>query len=219
MAKSVDYIGGVDESGKGDFFGPLVIAAAAIGREHESLLAKLNVRDSKKLTDARALAVAERLRHHIPHDIVVIMPVKYNELYRKIGNLNRLLAWGHARALENLLARVDCTMIISDKFGKEELLKRAIMEKGRQIELVQQTRGEIHPPVAAASIIARAEFLKKMEQLRRRWKIEFPKGAASQVDRAGKKFVESFGEKRLEEVAKVHFKNMRKINDLVGRVL
>jgi ribonuclease HIII len=213
------YIGGIDESGKGDFFGPIVIAAAAATAQDEALLQQIGVRDSKKITDGRALQIAAQLRQQIPHSVVVIMPPKYNELYQKIRNLNRLLAWGHARAMENLLDQSPCETFISDKFAKEEVLKGALMVKGRAVTLIQETGGEAHLPVAAASILARAEFLRRLDQLSQQWQIKFPKGASAQVDQTGKVFVEKHGEENLKEVAKMHFKNVRKIGDLVGRIL
>jgi ribonuclease HIII len=214
-----DYVAGVDESGKGDFFGPLVVAAAAVSVLERPLLDDLYVRDSKKMTDNRALTIAAQLKKHIPHSIVVIMPEKYNQLYLKIGNLNKLLAWGHARAIENLLEKVNCDRVISDKFGKEELLERSLLEKGRTVPLIQQVRGEAELPVAAASVLARAEFIGCLARLSEKWHQQFPKGAAPQVDLAGKKFVEQHGEAELSQVAKMHFKNLQKIRALSNRLL
>lgn len=215
----MSYIGGVDESGKGDFFGPLVVAAAAISDIEKPLLEELYVRDSKKLTDQRVLVVAKRLRENIPYSVVVAMPVKYNEIYLQTANLNILLARGHARAIEDLLEKVACEKVISDRFAKEEVLERALLEKGRQVELIQQTKGESELPVAAASILARAEFVRCMEQLSRTWKMELPKGASSLVDQAGKRFIEMHGEDNLKQVAKLHFKNLKKIRELASRLL
>jgi ribonuclease HIII len=206
------YIAGVDESGKGDFFGPIVIAAAAVSDLEEPLLLEMGVRDSKKISDGRAAEIAASLRREVPYALVTIMPPKYNELYAKIRNLNKLLAWGHARAIENLLEKTECDKAISDKFAKEEVLKGALMVKGRSVTLVQETKGESHLPVAAASILARAEFLES-------WQVNLPKGASNLVDQAGKAFVEKWGEQKLAEVSKLHFKNVRKIGDLVGRLL
>jgi ribonuclease HIII len=214
-----DYVAGVDESGKGDFFGPLVIAAAAVSVLERPLLDDLYVRDSKKMTDSRALTIAAQLKKHIPHSIVVIMPEKYNQLYLKIGNLNKLLAWGHARAIENLLEKANCDRVISDKFAKAELLERSLLEKGRTIELSQQVRGEAELPVAAASVLARAEFINCLARLSEKWHQQLPKGAAPQVDLAGKRFVEEYGEAELNQVAKMHFKNLQKVRALSSRLL
>jgi ribonuclease HIII len=215
----MSYIAGVDESGKGDFFGPLVVAAAAVSVLERPLLDELYVRDSKKVTDQRVLVIARKLKEQIPYNIVVIMPEKYNELYAKIGNLNRLLAWGHARAIENLLAKTECSTVISDKFADEKLLERTLMEKGRKIELIQQVRGESELPVAAASILARAEFLLCMQRLAQTWKLPLPKGASGLVDQAGRKFIDQYGEEKLRQVAKLHFKNLKKIHELASRLL
>src|ERR1043165_7834689 len=116
---------GVDESGKGDFFGPLVVAACYVGPEH---LAELDgVKDSKKLTDPIALRLAGKIKATCPHSIIAIGPAKYNELYEKFRNLNSLLAWGHARAIENVLEIQPATMVISDQFAAGgAVVKRAL---------------------------------------------------------------------------------------------
>ena len=98
----VDRIG-IDESGKGDYFGPLVIAAVFVDATTQAELTLMNVRDSKKISDGRILEMAPDIRMICPHSIIAIGPQRYNELYAKIRNLNRLLAWGHAKALETLL--------------------------------------------------------------------------------------------------------------------
>jgi len=213
------YIAGVDESGKGDFFGPLVVAAAAISVLERPLLEELYVRDSKKMSDRRAATIAAELKKHVPHSLVVIMPEKYNELYLKIGNLNKLLAWGHARAIENLLEETLCDTVISDKFGKEELLERSLMERGKTIKLIQQVRGESESSVAAASVLARAEFLDCLHRLSQKWQLDLPKGAAPHVDQAGAAFIRKYGEEKLGQVAKLHFKNLQKVRGLASRLL
>lgn len=214
-----DCIAGVDESGKGDYFGPLVIAAAAVGDLEKALLMDLYVRDSKKMTDARILTVARNIRATVPHDLVVIMPDKYNDLYQKIGNLNKLLAWGHARAIENLLGKVDCPIVISDQFAGAHVLECALMEKGRQIELRQQVRGESELAVATASVLARAEFLTAMDNLGREFDLTLPKGGGALVDTAGVKFIRRHGAEAMRRVAKLHFKNTKKINDQLGKLV
>ena len=149
---------GIDESGKGDYFGPLVIAAVFVTPALEQDLALMRVRDSKKISDARILEMAPDIRLLCPHSLVAIGPQRYNELYAKIKNLNRLLAWGHARALENLLQKVDCDLAIADQFGDERLILNALQEKGKQIRLVQRTKAESDLAVAAASIGCPAPF-------------------------------------------------------------
>lgn len=194
---------GVDESGKGDYFGPLVVAACYVGPEH---LAELEgVKDSKKLTDAAALKLAEAVKRVCPHSVVAIGPAKYNELYAKLKNLNRLLAWGHARALENVLQVQPCGLAISDQFADPAGLRRALMEHGRQIELRSMVRAEADVAVAAASILARAEFLSRLRRLGQQYGVEFPKGAANVLP-AARRFVALHGPEKLREVAKLHFK-------------
>ncbi len=212
-----DYIAGVDESGKGDYFGPLVIAAAAVGDLEKPILMDLYVRDSKKMTDSRILTVARTIKEQVPHDLVVVMPDRYNDLYQKIGNLNKLLAWGHARAIENLLGKVECATVISDQFANANVLERALMEKGRKVELIQQVRGESELAVATASVLARAEFLIAMDRLSREFDLTLPKGGGSLVDTAGVKFIRKHGVEAMRRVAKLHFKNTMKINEQLER--
>lgn len=199
---------GVDESGKGDYFGPLVIAACYVGPEH---LAELDgVKDSKKLTDPIALRLALQIKQTCPHEIIAIGPAKYNELYGKFRNLNKLLAWGHARAIENVLEQHPCDLVISDQFADPAGLKRQLFEKGRTIRLESRVRAEADIAVAAASILARAEFLRRLRKLSEDFGIQLPKGATSVVDVA-KRFVERHGSERLGEVAKLHFKTTQQV--------
>lgn len=197
---------GVDESGKGDFFGPLVIAACYVGYEH---LAQLDgVKDSKKLTDKQALALAGVIRKTCPNSIIAIGPSKYNELYAKFRNLNKLLAWGHARAIENCLGLKPCRLVISDQFADPAGLKRQLFEKGQQIELISMTKAESDIAVAAASILARAEFLNRLYKLSEDHGVELAKGAGPNVIQAGRRYVQQLGADRLNEVAKLHFKTI-----------
>lgn len=199
---------GVDESGKGDYFGPLVIAACYVGPEH---LAELDgVKDSKKLTDPMALRLAVQIKQTCPHAIVAIGPAKYNELYGKFRNLNKLLAWGHARAIENVLEQHPCELVISDQFADPAGLKRQLFEKGRTIRLESRVRAEADIAVAAASILARAEFLRRLRKLSEDFGVQLPKGATSVVDVA-KRFVKAHGSDKLGEVAKLHFKTTQQV--------
>lgn len=202
---------GIDESGKGDYFGPLVIAAVFVTPALEQDLALMQVRDSKKISDGRILEMAPDIRLLCPHSLVAIGPQRYNELYAKIKNLNRLLAWGHARALENLLQQVDCDLAIADQFGDERLILNALQEKGKQIRLVQRTKAESDLAVAAASIVARAEFLLRLQRLSQELNTTLPKGASSGVELAGRMVVKKYGRDRLGAVAKLHFKTTQQI--------
>jgi ribonuclease HIII len=204
---------GIDESGKGDYFGPLVIAAVFVTPMTQQDLLLLQVRDSKKISDGRIVEIAPDIRLVCPHSVVAIGPQRYNELYATIKNLNRLLAWGHARALENLLQQVDCDLAISDQFGDERLILNALQEKGKQIRLVQRTKAEADVAVAAASILARAEFLQRLQRLSLEMSMTLPKGASPAVELAGRMVIRKYGQDRLRAVAKLHFKTTKQILD------
>jgi ribonuclease HIII len=207
---------GTDESGKGDFFGPLVIAGFYLPDGQDDVIRALGVRDSKKMTDKRVLEVAETLKAGYPHALVVIGPEKYNELYAKMRNLNKLLAWGHARSIENILEKVDCRQVITDQFGDASLVKNALMKKGRTIELDQHPGAEEDPAVAAASVLARAEFLNRLRALSREIGMELPKGASQAVEEAGVRLVRKHGVDVLNKVAKTHFKTAARVAAAAG---
>jgi len=203
---TVDGQIGIDESGKGDYFGPLVIAGVYVPHAQEAHLKALGVRDSKTLSDAKATALAVQIRAQCPHAVVAIGPERYNALQTSMKNLNRMLAWGHARALENLLEKVDCRRVVADQFGDERFLNNALMSKGRAVTLIQKPRAEEEVAVAAASILARAEFLRRLQELGTRYGVTLPKGASDAVIQAAKKFVEKYGRNELRQVAKLHFR-------------
>ncbi|MES1227790.1 MAG: ribonuclease HIII [Armatimonadota bacterium] len=206
---------GVDESGKGDFFGPLVVAACYVGDEH---LAELDgVRDSKKLTDPVALRLAIQIKKTCPHAVIAIGPSKYNELYSSFKNLNKLLAWGHARAIENVLEQQPSDLAISDQFANPAELKRRLFEKGRTIRLESMVRAEADIAVAAASILARAEFLIRLKKLGEEFGFLLPKGASAGVVDAGASFVRQFGAEKLSQVAKMHFKTTQNVMEKAGQ--
>lgn len=202
---------GIDESGKGDYFGPLVIAAVFVDATTQGELQLMEVRDSKKISDGRILEMAPDIKTICPHSVIAIGPQKYNELYAKIKNLNRLLAWGHAKALENLLERVTCERAISDQFGNERLILNALQDKGRKIVLEQRPKAESDLAVAAASILARAEFLIRLKRLSGEVGTTLPKGASPSVELAAKMIVKKHGRDRLGTVAKLHFKTTQAV--------
>lgn len=200
---------GVDESGKGDYFGPLVIAACYVGPVQEAVLQ--GVQDSKKLTDKAALSIAEEIKRVCPHTVIAILPPKYNELYEKIRNLNRLLEWGHAQAIENVFKEEPCRTVISDRFADPRGLVAKLKKKGLDVDLTSRVRAESDMAVAAASILARAEFLRRLEALGSVAGFALPKGAGSPVLAAGRRFVAEVGKDRLGEVAKLHFKTTQQV--------
>ena len=204
------YIG-TDESGKGDFFGPLIIAGVQADNNCKQKFIDLGVKDSKKLDDKKILQLANIIKANAVHSVIVITPQKYNELYSKFNNLNKLLAWGHARAIENILEKSPCNYALADKFGDESLIKNALMQKGRNIILNQMVRAESDIAVAAASVLARAEFVKRMEEMQKKYNLSFSKGVSENVKTQAKKFVETYSKERLQEVAKMHFKTVKEI--------
>src|SRR5262245_38242499 len=203
---TVDGQIGIDESGKGDYFGPLVIAGVYVPHAKEAQLKALGVRDSKTLSDAKAIALAAQIRTQCPHTVVTIGPERYNALHTSMKNLNRMLAWGHARAIENLLEKVDCHRVVADQFGDERFLNNALMAKGREVILIQKPRAEEEVAVAAASILARAEFLRRLQELGNHYGILLPKGASDAVIQTAKRVVQKHGAEALNRVAKLHFR-------------
>ena len=201
---------GIDESGKGDFFGPLVIAAVFADPAVAAALRKAGVRDSKLIkSEARIQALAAEIRKLSGgrFAIVPLGPEAYNRTYSGIGNLNRLLAWGHARALENLLERApECRLAVADKFGDERLIRQALLTKGRQVELRQEVRAEADVVVAAASILARAEFLRRLHRLSEEHGSPLPRGAGAEVDRIAAELAKRGGRELLSKVGKLHFR-------------
>lgn len=197
---------GVDESGKGDFFGPLCIAAVYAGGDDIGKLIDIGVRDSKAISASKIAILASKIRSSHPHHIVRISPQKYNELMEKFHNLNRLLAWGHATAIEALAAKTGCRRVIIDKFADEEVVASALKKKQLEVDLCQRHRGEEDVVVAAASILARQAFVEGIEALEKQFGILLPKGASEKTLAAGRSFVSSHGAGALSQVCKLHFK-------------
>lgn len=204
------YIG-TDESGKGDFFGPLVVAGVQVDNNNKQKFIDLGIKDSKKLDDKKILVLANQIKANSVHSVVVMTPIKYNELYNKFNNLNKLLAWGHARAIENILEKSPCNYALADKFGDESLIKNALMQKGKNIILNQMVRAEADIAVAAASVLARAEFVKRMQDLENKYELPLSKGASAKVVEQAKDFVQTYTFERLNEVAKMHFKTVNEL--------
>jgi len=207
---------GTDESGKGDYFGPLVIAGFFLPEGQERVLRELGVKDSKKTSDRRVREIAEILRNGYKHSIVAVGPERYNALYGQMKNLNKILAWGHARVIENILEEVHCDRAITDQFGDEAYVLNALMKKGKSIELRQMPRAEEDLAVAAASILARAEFLRRLHFLSKDIGLELPKGSAPQAEEAGLELVRKAGPAVLDRVAKRHFKLTERILNAAG---
>jgi len=206
---------GVDESGKGDFFGPLVISGVYVDRVIARKLLDAAVQDSKRIgSDARIRALAQTIRKSANGlvETVLIGPQKYNELYGKFGNLNKLLGWGHARVIENLLAKKsDCPRSLSDQFADPRMVEQSLLRHGRKINIVQRTKAESDVAVAAASILAREAFINWLERRGKELGFRLERGASANVKEVAKKLVEGKGPGALREVAKVHFRTAHEV--------
>src|SRR2546425_4061362 len=201
---------GVDESGKGDFFGPLVIAGVYVDRGIARKLLDAGVQDSKRIgSDARIRALAQTIRRTANGvvETVLIGPQKYNELYQKFGNLNKLLGWGHARVIENLLAKKpDCPRALSDQFADAHVVEQSLLRHGRKIDIEQRTKAESDIAVAAASILAREAFIDWLDRQGKTLGLRLDRGVSPQVKTTAEKLVVEKGPEFLREVAKVHFR-------------
>jgi len=201
---------GIDESGKGDFFGPLVIACVATEGAAAQHLKEAGVTDSKQIaSDAQIARLAAIIRRECPgrYAVLALPPETYNRLYAQFGNLNRMLAWGHARTLENLLELCpECPRAISDQFGHGDLVRRALLERGRRIVMDEHPKAEADIAVAAASILAREEFVRRMSALSSQAGIVLPKGAGPGVLASGREFLKLHAPSELVRFAKLHFK-------------
>ncbi len=206
---------GVDESGKGDFFGPLCIAGVYVNEAVINSWKDAGIRDSKNISsDKKISELAEKIRKTpgCVVDTVVVGNAAYNRLYAKMKSVNTLLAWGHARVIENLMGKryqmnPPPVKAISDQFAAtKSVIEKALMSQGKEIQLVQRHKAEDDIAVAAASILARDEFVKGIAQLEQQFAMKFPKGAGELVDKAAKAFVETRGAGELQKVSKLHFR-------------
>lgn len=207
---------GSDESGKGDFFGPLVTAAFLLpSKEIEIKLINLGVTDSKKINNKKILDLAEKIKKIAPYQIVKIGPDKYNDLYTKMNNVNKILGWSHARAIENVLlnSKVLCTLAVADKFGDESVIKKALFAMGKEIELIQTPKAERDVAVAAASILARASFLDSIKQLEGKANHTLPLGANERVINSAIEIVNNNDLHILKHFAKLHFRTYEEIKN------
>ena len=196
---------GVDESGKGDYFGPLAISGVYLTCEQIKLARSWGVRDSKQLQDKDIVKLAERIKQECVHRSLVFAPPLYNERYQQFKNLNKLLAYAHAKVIMALVEATNCAQVISDKFAAAHLIP-SYFDSTARIELTQITRAERDTAVACASILARANFLQGLATLSQQHGIVFLRGATGRVKKQARTFAQQHGEARLAEVAKTHFK-------------
>ena len=206
---------GVDESGKGDFFGPLCIAGVYVNESVVRAWRDAGIRDSKNISSDKRIAEFADLIRDTPGCVTSVVPIgneAYNRLYAKMRSVNTLLAWGHARVIENLMLqkhRMNPPPVraISDQFASsKDVVAKSLMALGREIELVQRHKAEEDVAVAAASILARHEFVTRLAALEKEFGMKFPKGASAAVDAAAKEFIDKHGAQNLSKVAKMHFR-------------
>ncbi|HEY4756284.1 MAG TPA: ribonuclease HIII [Ignavibacteriaceae bacterium] len=202
------YIG-TDESGKGDYFGPLVIAGVIADESNLQFLKSIGVKDSKELSDSAIKKISNEIKsnHEIKFNVISIYPKKYNELYGRVGNVNRILGWGHAKVIENLLEKQKVEEAISDKFGDEKYIFTSLQERGKNISLHQVTKAERYTAVAAASILARERFNSWFKQEKEKLGFELPKGSSENSELAAEKIMSKLGDHSLNDFVKYHFKN------------
>jgi ribonuclease HIII len=203
---------GITEQGTADYFGPLIVAAVHVKNSMHAELEELGVKDYKKLTDRKILKIAPKIRDLCFHSVVIVANQTYNELYQKFSNLHHILAWGYARVLENTLNQVPCPHALSSQFVNSSLINGALMRKGKAIQLFQKPDADSHISVAAANIIAKESYLKRMEEMNKSFNMSFPKGASKKVLEVAKKFVNEYGEDYLIYVSKLNFDITKEIN-------
>lgn len=211
---------GSDESGKGDYFGSLVVACVYADEEISKRLVDAGAKDSKSLSDAQISRIAKKIKDICvdKFSIVEIQPEKYNQMYADFENekktLNDILAWAHAKSIETLLDRVDyCQTAVIDKFCPDNLLTSKFQGKGKQLKIVQAHRAESScVAVAAASIIARDRFVTQLNRLGKEYGVRLPKGASDQVVSVARQLVETHGDSIIKKVAKTHFKTTQAVS-------
>ncbi len=197
---------GMDESGKGDYFGSLVAAAVYVDAATEPKLIRLGARDSKTLTESRIMELENDIKIVCPHAVIEFNPERYNALFDEMRNMNKVLAHGHATALEKVLDQVSCGLAILDQFGDERYVKNALLQKGKQLKLEQRPKAESDVAVAAASILARAGFVRSIESLSKLVALDLPKGASDpSIDSIRQAIIKQHGQAMLSKVAKLHF--------------
>ncbi len=212
---------GSDESGKGDIFGPLVTVAVFVDETTSKQLSELGIRDSKTIADGRIRQLATEARKILGRNncsVVLLRPPTYNRLYAKIPNVNRLLAWCHARAIETLAEqRPDCTRAVVDQFARTEAtITRALMARGRKLTVEQMHKAERDIAVAAASVLARDLFVRETAKLSETYGAELPKGAGPAVPTALGGLIAKRGPSVLPQVAKCHFKTVTEALEAKG---
>jgi len=208
--KLLGAVVGSDESGKGDYFGPLTVAAVVVKPGQETALRDAGVRDSKEMSDGTVLRAAVAVRR-LPHAVRVLMPPEYNARHDAEGNVALFLATLHAEAVAEALRGAEATRVVIDQFTFAERLEDALKRAGVRLPVEIRPRAEDNPAVAAASVLARAEFLLGLKELGNEHGVELPKGAGPPVEAVARRLYQEGGRGALEAVAKIHFKTTTKV--------
>lgn len=213
---------GLDESGKGDFFGPVVAATVIADKDAIQGWVKAGVRDSKTITEGKILELDSIIRNTTGVTVKTChcSMLKYNELMGRPGaNLNRLLAWQHATALTQALTMHWVPWGLLDQFTEDPLVQKELERKGvSKFELRMRTKAEEDPVVAAASVVARAEFVRQMRQLSEEFGGKLQKGASAAVKEQGREIMRRFGAVGLTRFAKLHFRTAYEIVSEAGKL-
>ncbi len=214
---------GLDESGKGDLFGPVVSACVIATGEMTREWIRLGIKDSKKLTDTK-IAELDKLIRSTPGVTVkttFARMAKYNELHSRFGkNLNRLLGWMHATSCEEALKDFELQHQrrpqwgLLDQFSEEPIVQKELARKGVEFDLRMRTKAESDPVVAAASIVARACFVRELDRLSQDGRVELPKGSGREAKEAGIELVGRLGPAILVNFAKLHFRTAYEVRGL-----
>jgi len=213
---NVDFVShiGVDEVGKGDYFGPLVVVACFVNEESAKKFKDIGVGDSKKFSDGKIMKMYEQMKDYPYYYPSIVSPEEYNKLIKETKNVGVLLAKQHSKVIEEGLKDLEekgikCDSVVIDQFSnKESRVKDELGELGKEADFEQYHKGESDIAVACASVLARGIFLEEMEEMRKEYGFDFPKGATHVIEK-GKEFVKKYGAEELERVAKVSFKTTR----------
>lgn len=211
------YIG-VDESGKGDYFGPLVVAGFVSDSNLDEVLIDWGIKDCKKLSDKKVMALGKELMDNYGDRCYIypLIPDKYNmeiSLLKMDGkNQMDLLARAHDQVIDQLLNRTeDIEGVVADAVNILTRGKSMRMQHGHLVQTLETIKGENNMAVAAAGVLARFTFLKALSDMTHVYGLSFPKGASLQVIRSGRNFIAENGRKELRKVAKIHYKTTQRI--------
>ena len=215
---------GLDESGKGDLFGPVVSACVIAGKDAVEKWLEAGVKDSKQVTSDKKIFELEKIIRSTPGVIVKTAFArieKYNTLYKKFGNLNAFLGHLHFLALKEALAEAEETGAeipawgLLDQFSKSPIVQHNLTRNGISFDLKMRTKAESDPVVAAASIIARATYVREIEKISELAGIRVPKGSGAEAKKAATEIVRKFGVARFGEFVKLHFKTAHEAQTLI----